>query len=490
MTAPPLDAVVIGAGPAGSTAAMLLAGWGHSVLLLDRPGSRPANLAEALPPSIRNPLAVAGLLEAVDAAGFQRSAGNRVWWGSRQERVETYPPPHWGYHVRRAAFDRLLRQLSVQRGVTLLAAAALGAEANGDLVRLRHEQGRVAARFVLDASGRAGVLARQGFRIPSSGIRSFALSALWRHPGWAESADNGFTRVENYRDGWVWSVPLEPGELYVSVMFDARDTGWQRDEGALAAYRAEIAKTEAFSHLLDPAHCDPPAYGTDATPYHASSYAGSGILLTGDAGSFLDPIASFGVKKALTSAWLAAVAVHTALVDSESATLAMDYYNERERQTWLDASRHAARYFSETAEHQPHPFWRKRAQAPAEADFYNLEELTQTLSRLRSASRIGLRRAPNVVSSPRPAIAGNRVVRETRLTAPQLPPGLDYVNGVELSRLIGLAERHNHIPDLYEAYNHAAEPVDLPNFLGALCLLIHKDVLIDTYGKETPKVRR
>lgn len=482
MTTVPLDAVVIGAGPAGSTAASLLAGWGHSVVLLQKPGSRPTNIAEALPPSVRNPLSKAGVLEAVDTGGFHRSAGNRVWWGSNQERVETYPAPAWGYHVRREAFDDLLRRIAAQGKVTLIESSFLRAEPKGDVTHVRHERGETAARFVLDASGRAGVLARQGFRISSAGIRSFALSALWHHPGWTESAAASYTRIENYRDGWVWSVPLEPDELYVSVMIDARDTGWRHEEGALAAYRAEIAKTEAFRYLLEPARCITPVCGADATPYHAARYADSGVLLLGDAGSFLDPIASFGVKKALTSAWLAAVALHTALTDSKSATIAMDYYNKRERQTWLDASRHAARYFAEAAARHPHPFWQKRAISPPEAAFYNPDELNRTLHRLRAAPRIHLRRASNIEPALRPAIAGNRIVLEASLTAPQLPPGLDYINGVELNLLIPLAENHSQIPDLYEAYNQASDPVDLPNFLGALCLLVTNGVLEDREG--------
>ena len=53
------DVVVIGAGPAGSTAAQLLASWGWSVVLVHRDAGR-HSLAESLPPSTRKLFAFLG----------------------------------------------------------------------------------------------------------------------------------------------------------------------------------------------------------------------------------------------------------------------------------------------------------------------------------------------------------------------------------------------------------------------------------------------
>jgi len=85
-----VDAVVIGGGPAGTVAARLLASWGHSVLLLTKAIDRPRGLGESLPPSTRKLLATAGVLDDLERAGFYRTTGNTVWWGSREQRVETF----------------------------------------------------------------------------------------------------------------------------------------------------------------------------------------------------------------------------------------------------------------------------------------------------------------------------------------------------------------------------------------------------------------
>ncbi len=81
--------IVIGGGPAGSTAARLLAEWGHSVTLVAKQDGRP-NLAESLPPSVAKLLEHIGTLDAVDAGGFYRTTGNTVWWGDPEGRSENF----------------------------------------------------------------------------------------------------------------------------------------------------------------------------------------------------------------------------------------------------------------------------------------------------------------------------------------------------------------------------------------------------------------
>ena len=85
------------------------------------------------------------------------------------------------------------------------------------------------------------------------------------------------------------------------------------------------------------------------------------MLLVGDAASFIDPLSSYGVKKALASAWLAAVVVHTSLTNSALAAVALDLFNQREREIHTAAVRQSAHFFADAATRHHYPFWTGRA---------------------------------------------------------------------------------------------------------------------------------
>ena len=64
------------------------------------------------------------------------------------------------------------------------------------------------------------------------------------------------------------------------------------------------------------------------------------------------------------------------------------------------------------------------------------------------------------------------MVLDEHLAGPASPAGVRYCRNVDLVTLAGLAPRFDQVPDLYEAYNRAAPPAPLPDFLGALSALI------------------
>src|SRR6185295_17670605 len=163
------DAVVIGGGPAGSAIARLLALWGHSVLVLTRAADPARGAAESLPPSTRKLLAEVGMLESVDAAGFYRTTGNTVWWGQREGHVEPFDAAGEasGYQVFRPELDRVLLAGAAGAGAEVVCDAHVRrVQLDGDAYAVVEYQRdgqsstAVACRFALDASGRAGVIAR------------------------------------------------------------------------------------------------------------------------------------------------------------------------------------------------------------------------------------------------------------------------------------------------------------------------------------------
>src|SRR5262249_37069334 len=139
-----------------------------------------------------------------------------------------------------------------------------------------------------------------------------------------------------------------------------------RGAAALDVYRAELAKIAPFEARVAHASLVDGPWGADASAYSAERYAGDGFLLVGDAGSFIDPLSSFGVKKALVSGWLAAIAVHTALVRPSMAAEALAFFDRRERAVVASATAQSGRFATTAGARTSHPFWLART-APVDA---------------------------------------------------------------------------------------------------------------------------
>ena len=101
-------------------------------------------------------------------------------------------------------------------------------------------------------------------------------------------------------------------------------------------------------------------WACSASMYSASRYSDERLLLVGDAASFLDPISSFGVKKALASGWRAAVVVHTCLNSPDMETASLDLHETRERQIYASYLNKSAEVFGRAGAVHQHPCWTAR----------------------------------------------------------------------------------------------------------------------------------
>jgi flavin-dependent dehydrogenase len=481
------EVVVLGGGPAGAGASMLLAKRGHDVGLV-RPAVPPgAALAESIPPSARRLLSELGVLDTVERAGFQRNLGNTVWWGGGEARTETFRDGESGFHVDRVSWERTLSAAARDAGVTVYdGAAARGTTegADGWEVRCAAAGDRLELRapWVLDATGRRGVVAIKEGRERDRSTTTVALLRRWRRAGGFEGADPSHTLVESYRDGWVWSVPLAPDVRCLTAMVDHRHA--ELSAAKLGArLDAELDKARHVGALRAGAEPLGPAWACSTSLYTARRFGRRGLLLVGDAGSFIDPLSSFGVKKALSSGWLAAVTVHTALVDAPMADMAVGFFDRRERDVYRSYRRLSADFFEEGARAHGHPYWTERARAAravaagqgapsdpdaADAPGLSTEEVRRALDEMRARDRLGAVRGSTLRLVRRPAIVGHRIVLEDHLASDRVPEGLRYVRGVDLRRVVEVAPLHEEVPDGWGAYNGGAPPVALPDYLSAL----------------------
>ncbi len=478
------DVAVIGGGPAGSAAARLLASWGHSVVVLARAPRQPA-LAESLPPSSAKLFDEIGVRGAIERAGFVRATGNTVQWADRARRVEMFDRSGLGFQVARDKLDDLLLDAaqvagaSVERDVSVRDAAR-----ESDIWRIDFERSAgsdaVRAPWLLDCSGRAGVIARRGWRKPDSPARTIAIAGIWERAGAWPLEDPSHTFVESYANGWAWSIPVSESRRFVTIMLDPRVTAVPGRAELYAAYHAELAIGSAMRELVEGASLIGTPWGCDATPYSSTRVAGDGALLVGDAASFVDPLSSFGVKKALASAWLAAVVAHTALVDAAASDAALELFTARESAMADHLRQGAAALARDAAGAHETPFWSARSDADLSfsSDDRDVEALRSdgrvrdAFEDLKRRAALSVRLADSLRFVQRPVVRGHRIRLEEHLSAPAAPNGVRYFRNVDLVALARLAPSFEQVPDLYDAYNRGAPPAPLPDFLAALSTLV------------------
>ena len=107
--------VILGAGPAGSAAAKLLAGWRLDVVVLAKRASSDRALGESLPPSALALMKRIGFSD-LGTTGAVHATGNTVRWGNDDERVERFGAGLHGYQIDRAVFDAFLAREAAGAG--------------------------------------------------------------------------------------------------------------------------------------------------------------------------------------------------------------------------------------------------------------------------------------------------------------------------------------------------------------------------------------
>ncbi len=333
------------------------------------------------------------------------------------------------------------------------------------------------AQFRLDCTGRAGVLARpHGGRRYEPGHRTVALVGMWRHPDDWPLANPTHTLLESYQDGWAWSVPVDAVQRAFAVMVDPQTTALSKGDGARAVYLGELAKTRQLAALVRGAHLLHGPLGWDASIYLADQPAGDHWLLVGDAASFVDPLSSAGVKKAMASGWLAAVTVNTALATPALKDTAFTHYAARERETYGQFLALTRKYLAAGAPEAEHPFWADRAAADDGDE--GRRAVLAAYERIKGAAQLELRLAPGVRLEPRPALRERLVMLEERVVDLAHPEGVRFVDGVDVVVLTRLAPRFSDVVDMFEEYQRNGAVVTLPSFLKALATAVARGWLL------------
>ncbi|MDD1640551.1 MAG: tryptophan 7-halogenase [Methylococcaceae bacterium] len=310
--------IIIGAGPAGSIAGALLSNKGYRATIVERDAFPRFSIGESLLPQCMEFIEQAGMLDAVQAAGFQLKTGAAFLHKDKHSEFCFADKFTDGfdstYQVQRDRFDALLADEAQRMGVEIRwQQEVIAADFSGTKPTLtikdtsgRHDQ--LTADFVLDASGFGRVLPRLLDLEKPSGFP--VRQALFTHLE-DRIDDAGYDRNKiriivhpELNDVWYWLIPFSNGRCSIGVVGEAEVFNIHGADRQ-SVLKQFITEEPGLFALLHNAVFDTPVNSISGYSANVKSLYGKGYALLGNAGEFLDPVFSSGVTIAMKSASLA-----------------------------------------------------------------------------------------------------------------------------------------------------------------------------------------
>jgi flavin-dependent dehydrogenase len=324
-TAAECDVLIIGGGPAGSTAAALLARAGRRVVMIEKDHHPRFHIGESLLPANAALFDRLGLREEVEKIGLrkygaefvsiEKNTSSEIAFGEAWDKSMPY-----AWQVRRDALDELMFRHAAKQGAEThegCRAKDVAFDDAGATVTAVLDDGaerRWRAKFVLDCSGRDTFLAHKFKAKQRNPLHNS--SAIYGHFRGAQR--NTGQREGNitlcwFDHGWFWYIPLADGTVSVGA------TCWpyylkSRDKPLKDFFFDTIAMSPQLAQRLkDAALVGDKVHATGNFSYSATHCSGDRYLLLGDAYTFIDPMFSSGFLLAMQSAFESVDVVQTTL---------------------------------------------------------------------------------------------------------------------------------------------------------------------------------
>jgi flavin-dependent dehydrogenase len=317
------DVAVIGAGIAGLTASIYLRQAGLRVVCLDQQAYPHNKVGESLDwssPWLLQTVGLSGasLLDDQIATRKARIAvkepGRKGWTAAPPAIIKRSPLRFetLTLHVDRAALDQRVYERAVALGVVFIWERVAQVDREGDRLHacVTSAGRRVEARWYLDASGTARVLAR-ALEIP---IVEYGRKkvCLWTYFDGAP-LDAGTTFFLDSRQpylSWVWDIPISPHRTSVGLVVPADSVQADRRRGLTTQeiLTAALAPYERFAKALA-AQPDLAVQATSFQPFVTSRVCGANWMMVGEAASMPDPLTGNGVTSGMRHARYAAAAI-------------------------------------------------------------------------------------------------------------------------------------------------------------------------------------
>jgi flavin-dependent dehydrogenase len=318
-----VDVAVVGGGPAGTAFALTLRRYSPlRVVVIERGDYTGARVGETIGPGVQPLLAYLGLWERFTADEHRAAHATAAAWGSdeifRQEFLFTGRGDGW--HLDRGRFDRMLALAVGEAGGTVLLDCAFRSVGRAPRDRWHitacHKDGsrvEIVARFLIDATGRAALVARR------LGVQPEIIDQLVGVTGFIEFAkpleEEHFALVEARRDGWWYSACLPQRRMAVAFMSDAKIVH-ELDAQHVVGWRKLLASTRHTCARARNGAMPRKVFARPAGSQCLRPAGGEYWLAVGDAAAAFDPLSSMGIGHALSTGMHAARAAYEALEGS------------------------------------------------------------------------------------------------------------------------------------------------------------------------------
>lgn len=327
------DAVIIGGGPSGASAAAILAGRGHRVIVLEREKFPRYHVGESMIPFTYQPLDRLGLIPKMKASAFQKKfsvqftqpngkASQPFYFFNRYDKDTVAQT----WQVLRSEFDLMLLDHARELGAEVMEEitvrelvrekeTVVGVKAmrkDGEALEFR-------APVTLDCTGKESFAAvRNGWRAKDPCLNKVAVWTYYKGSKREKGIDEGQTTVAMIPEkGWFWHIPMHGDMVSVGVVAEGKYLARDGVKDTKSIFDREVKENLWIKDHLSIGKQVGPHYITSEYTHHSRHCYSPGLLLLGDAFCFLDPVFSSGLLLALKSGVMAGDAVHEALASGD-----------------------------------------------------------------------------------------------------------------------------------------------------------------------------
>jgi flavin-dependent dehydrogenase len=336
------DAIIIGGGPAGSTAGALLAKKGRKVLILEKEKFPRYHVGESLMPFCYFTLERLGLVDALNERAYTKKHSVQF---VTKDGIMSAPfyffqhldhPAATTWQVNRAEFDELMLDNARSKGAEVREETQVvdfiyeGERVVGVTAKTKGGQAyELRASVTVDASGRDALFqSKRRWRKRDPILNKIAIWTLFKGAKRDPGLDEGATTVA-YLDnrGWFWNIPMKD-DIVSSGIVAERDYLYKDTRDPAAIFKREIENNVWIKDHLSCGEQFGEYWVTGEYSYRSEHCAADGIVLIGDAFAFLDPVFSSGVFLALKSGEMAADAIDASLEKGNVSASAFSAYGE------------------------------------------------------------------------------------------------------------------------------------------------------------------